>query len=212
MADERIGVSALFKRVFGINTPIFLPWAFKNALPPNLKYDDVNTDNEIPFEWKAKNHSWMGTPIMFEAEFEGLNYNHYKDGSGKIEKIQMANYNLPPATVFQFRRAKNIVRTNVSGSSGTVKELYGFDDWVIDVKGICLTTPDRYAMDQLTDLIKWSNLADSIKVNGQLFFICGIENIVINDFNFNILQGSNGDAVSFEMQWFSDNPIEFKFL
>ncbi|MDM1396557.1 hypothetical protein HX049_05155 [Myroides odoratimimus] len=211
MVDERIGVSALFKRVFGINTPIFLPWAFKNALPPNLKYDDINTNNEIPFEYKAKNNSWMGTPIMFEAEFEGLNYNNYK-ADGTLEKIQMENYNLPPATVFQFRRAKNIVRTNVLGSSGTVKELYGYDDWVIDVKGICLTTPDRYAMDQLTDLIKWTNLADSIKVNGHLFSICSIENIVINDFNFNILQGSDGDAVSFEMQWFSDNPSEFKIF
>lgn len=202
--DARFGVAPLLKAAFGVNTPLFIPWGFKKKLPPTLKFDDV----ELNIIEDSDRKSWMGTPIMFSAYFKGENYNQYKENSGELEKVKLETFYLPPATVFQFRRAKNIVRTNVLGSSGTVKEVYGFDDWIIDVKGLCLDEPNLTAKDQLKELIKWQNLADSIEVKGDLFDWLEINRICINEFEYNIPQGTPG-VVAFTMTLLSDNPIEF---
>lgn len=204
MIDPRFGVAPLLKAVFGVNTPIFIPWAFKKKLPPKLKFDDV----EFNIIEESDRMSWMGTPIMFSGSFLGENYNIYNKKTGEIEKVSMHNFALPAATVFQFRRAKNIVRTNVLGANGTVKELYGFDDWVIDVKGLCLDEPNLTAKAQLEELIKWQNLADSISVSGDLFESLNIERVCISEFEFSIPQGTPG-VVAFSMTMWSDDPLEF---
>lgn len=202
--DARFGVAPLLKAAFGVNTPIFIPWEFQNKLPPSLRFDDV----EFNIIEESNRKSWMGTPIMFSAFFKGENYNQYKENSGELEKVKMETFYLPAATVFQFRRAKNIIRTNVSGANGTVKELYGFDDWVIDVKGLCLDEPNQTAKEQLEELIQWQNLADSISVSGDLFETLNIERVCISEFEFSIPQGTPG-VVAYTMTMWSDDPLEF---
>ncbi|AJA67316.1 hypothetical protein MYRA21_0072 [Myroides sp. A21] len=202
--DARFGVAPLLKAAFGVNTPIFIPWAFQKKLPPKLKFDDV----EFNIIEESDRKSWMGTPIMFSGSFLGENYNVYDKKTGELEKVSMSNFDLPAATVFQFRRAKNLVRTNVSGANGTVKELYGFDDWVIDVKGLILDEPNQTAKEQLEELIKWQELADSISVSGDLFETLNIERVCINEFEFNIPQGTPG-VIAYTMTMLSDDPLEF---
>jgi len=202
--DARFGVAPLLKAAFGVNTPIFIPFGFKKSLPPKLKFDDV----EFNIIEESDRKSWMGTPIMFSASFNEETYNVYEKKSGQLEKSSMKTFDLPAATVFQFRRAKNIIRTNVSGANGTVKELYGFDDWVIDVKGLCLDEPNQTAKEQLEELIKWQNLADSISVSGDLFETLDIKRVCISEFEFNIPQGTPG-VVAFTMTLWSDDPLEF---
>lgn len=204
--DVRYNVSELFQLAFGINVPIYLPEPFTRDLPPNVVFDSVKV---LPDFNLADSKSWMGTPIMFELVFVG-DENKYKKFSlnGEIKEVSLANYILPAATMFQFRRAKNITRTNVLGSNGTVKEIFGFDDWVIDVKGLCLDEPNRSAISQLEELLKWEQLADSISVSGKICGMMDIYSININEFSHNIVQGSNGSVIAYEMQLFSDDPAE----
>ena len=134
MADIRYDIGQLFQAAFGINSPIYITEPFLRQAPPHFDWSGVDVlpaleeqvnETELP-------QSWMGTPIVFEAAFvgEAESYLRYKL-NGELEEVELPDMVFPAATMFSFRRSKNITRTNVLGSNGTVKEIYGFDDWIV---------------------------------------------------------------------------------
>lgn len=206
MADVKYNVSQLFKDAFGINSPVFITQPFTKDKPANISFKGLEV---VPDYYESDSRSWMGTPIVFSAKFEGGNYRRYK-ANGQTEIISMQGFTLPPATMFSFRRAKNITRTNVLGSNGTVKEIYGFDDWVIDVRGLCLDEPNRSAAEQIETLLLWEELADGINVSGKLFSQHKIDRVAVSDWSDNVTQGKPG-VVPFSFQMYSDDPLEMLY-
>lgn len=204
MRDVRFEVSKLFQLAFGINSPIFITEPLLKNTPATISYSDIQT---LPEYEDSNATSWMGTPILFGVKLVGGKYKRYQ-GSGKLEEVEMRDLTLPPATMFSFRRAKNITRTNVLGSNGTVKEIFGFDDWIIDVKGLCLDEPNRSAKEQLDQLLLWEKLADAIEVSGSLFSRVDLKRICISEFSYEIPQGSPG-TIAFQMQFYGDQALEF---
>lgn len=209
-------VAELFKTAFGINQPIYVVNTDEQEHPkltydvsteqperPKLSYSGIQT---LPDYYEPDGTSWMGTPIMFSGTFKGGTYKQYDD-RGNLILASLNDFQLPPTTLFSFRRAKNVTRTNVLGSNGTVKEIYGFDDWTIDVKGIALDNPNSSAAEQIEELLKWERLADSIKISGSLFNQRRIDRVVISDWSDNIQQGSVG-VIPFSFQLYSDDAIE----
>ncbi|GIZ09981.1 DUF6046 domain-containing protein [Flavobacterium sp. UMI-01] len=202
MADIRYNVSQLFQAAFGINSPVYITEPLQKQAPANLSFKGIET---LPEYYKADAVSWMGTPIMFSASFLGRSYKRYTP-QGEIELVKMSDFRLPAATMFSFRRAHNITRTNLLGNNGTVKEIYGFDDWVIDVRGLCLDEPNQSAHEQLEQLLQWENLADGIDVSGALFEQRRISRVCFSDWSDNLQQGSSG-VIAFQFQLFSDEDI-----
>lgn len=157
--------------------------------------------------------SWMGTPVMFPITFkgEGLDkpYKVYQP-SGELQDVTMQNFLIPAATVVDFSRAKNIIQTDVLGGDGTVKELFGFDDWQIRMRGFCLTDNSRptakTAQEQKETLMKWESIAGSIKVEGSLFAEKNIREIVIESINIKQIQGRPW-AISFEISAMSNEAV-----
>lgn len=203
MADVRYNVSQLFKAAFGINSPVFITEPLIKAKSADLSFKGISS---LPEYYNPEATSWMGTPILFQAKFGTGFYLKYKP-NGELTEVQMEELILPPATMFSFRRSKNITKTNVLGSTGTVKEIFGFDDWIIDVKGLALDEPNRSAEDQIAQLLKWEELADGINVSGQLFNQHNILKVVMEDWNDNLTQGKTG-VIAFSFQLTSDVPIE----
>lgn len=196
-------VTELFRQAFGINIPFFITEDFKRNAPLNLSFEGVGV---LPDHYDISSTTWMGTPVLFGALFKGGIYQEY-NLNGEIIDKELRDFVLPPATMFSFRRPKNITRTNVLGSNGTVKEIFGFDDWIIDVRGLCLDEPNRSAQEQFIELLKFENLADAIDVEGELFSQRNIQRVCINEWNDNIPQGSSG-VVAFSFQLISDEPME----
>jgi hypothetical protein len=155
---------------------------------------------------EAKKISWMGTPIMFPVQLEGGNYNLYNE-DGTLGTVDLNAFDLPPATVVDFRRSKNITKTNLLGANGTVKEIYGLDDWVIRIRGLCLDTPQMSAYEQHQELLKWEPLVDSINIIGELFKDKSIYSMVFEDVDFRQLQGKH-NVIPFEITGVSDEPLE----
>ncbi|SHG33095.1 DUF6046 domain-containing protein [Flavobacterium johnsoniae] len=209
MTDQKYKISKLFQAVFGINSPVYISETMRKNKPPNFSYKGIETLPDYTYsDWESTNQtSWMGTPIIFPTTFMNnqkmLKYN----SRGELVRVQLNDIQLPPATMFSFRRAKNIIKTNVLGSNGTVKEIYGFDDWLIDVRGLCLDEPNRSAKSQLDEMIQYYELASGVGVSGALFSACGISAVCMTDFNFEVVQGSNGGVISFTMQLTSDENI-----
>lgn len=213
MADIRYNIGELFQAAFGINSPIYITEPFFRQAPPYFDWSGVEVlpslEEQIN-ETESLPQSWMGTPIVFEASFDGEegSYLRYKL-NGELEEVELSTMVFPAATMFSFRRSKNITRTNVLGSNGTVKEIYGFDDWMIDVRGLCLPLPGKTSIQQLEELLQWEKLADAIKINGSLFRKMDIFRVAMADFAYNIPQGKP-DVVAFTMQLYSDDPLELQ--
>ena len=203
MTDSRYNLSQLFKAAFGINSPIFITQPLSKEQKQTFDYKGIEMIKDYH---KSEATSWMGTPIIGLLKFKGGTYKQY-NSSGVLEDRQMPDFTLPPATLFSFRRAKNITKTNLLGSNGTVKELFGFDDWIIDCKGIAVDTPDVSAFTQIENLLKWERLASSIQISGNLFTSKDINAITIEDYKQDAVQGSPS-IIPFSMVLNSDEPIE----
>lgn len=201
--DSRYNLAQLFQKAFGINSPIFITEPLSKKEVQNLDFKGIEM---LPDYYKKEATSWMGTPIIGQLTFMGGTYNIF-NAFGEIVPIKMESYKLPPATLFSFRRAKNITKTNLLGSNGTVKELFGFDDWIIDCKGIAVDTPDVSAFTQIENLLKWERLASSIQISGSLFTSKEINAITIEDYKQDAVQGSPS-IIPFAMTLNSDEAIE----
>lgn len=204
MADSRYNLSQLFSAAFGINSPIFItePLPF-NKKDSKIDYKGIKTIDDY---YKTEKTSWMGTPIIGLLKFKAGSYPIY-NSSGEINFIDYEDYLLPSSTLFSFRRAKNITKTNLLGNNGTVKEIFGFDDWIIDVKGLCLDDNAMSARDKITLLEEWVALAGAINISSKLFVNKNIHAVVIDDYKQESVQGSPG-IIPFSMTLISDDAIE----
>ena len=198
--NTNFDIATLLSKAFGVNTANFV-------LPNDAPQNGDASYASIPVKEKkeAKKMSWLGTPIIYPTVFKGSPYQQYKKGVLELKSFQ--NFNIPPATLIDFRRTKNITKTRLIGNAGAVKEIYGFDDWQIRFRGLCLDTPQMSAYEQHQELLKWENIADSIEVIGELFLDKSIYRLVIEDINFPQLEGKQ-NIIPFEIAAVSDEPIE----
>ena len=201
--DAKYNLSKLFSQAFGIKSPIFLTEPFEKKQPKIFDFSGISILEDYQ---NAEMTSWMGTPIIGLLTFKGGVYQEY-EATGVLKDVRLIEFTLPPATLFSFRRAKNITKTNLLGSNGTVKEIFGFDDWVIDVKGLAVDTPEHNARWYLENLRDWEKLACAINVSGKLFNRKGINAIVMDDYREESIQGSPG-IIPFSMTFTSDEAIE----
>lgn len=203
MADIKYNLSQLFSAAFGINSPIFITEPLTKKEKQTFDYKGIEYIKDYH---ESEATSWMGTPIIGLLKFKAGLYQQY-NANGILEDKQMQDFNFPSASLFSFRRAKNITKTNLLGSNGTVKEIFGFDDWIIDVKGLAIDTPKRGAKEQIQQLMEWENLASAIEISGSLFTRQKkISAIVIEDYKEESIQGSPG-IIPFSMTLSSDESI-----
>lgn len=137
---------------------------------------------------EASKISYLGTPILFPITFLADNKYRRYAANGEIEEVQMGDFTLPAACVISFRRAKIMSKTPMNGGYGTVKEIYGFNDYDITINGFFLPDPAQpqgltTPLQQEIEMSKWDELACSIKVACHLFNMRDIKAITMEEFN-----------------------------
>ena len=202
MADIRYNLSELFQLAFGQNSPVYITESFN----PRQNGKVVFTGVKVKPEKEAQRMSWLGTPILFPVKFKKGTYNTFTS-NGELKQIRLSDFYLPPATLVDFKRAKNVTKTNVLGDTGTVKEIFGFDDWKIRIKGLCLNEPNSTAYQQIQELLQWEQISDNISVSGQLFTDKEINSIVIESIEIPQVQGKP-NVIPFTINAVSDQILE----
>jgi hypothetical protein len=204
--DKRYNISELFSAAFGIKSPIYITEPISQEKKNNLDYGGITY---LPNFYKTEKTSWLGTNVIGLLKFKAGSYPVYTP-TGEIGFISFDEFILPPTTLFSFRRAKNITKTNLLGANGTVKEIFGFDDWVIDVKGLCLddyTEGGFSAREKIRRIEEWEEIAGAINISSKLFTSKKIAAIVIENYNQEAVQASPG-VIPFSMTLCSDDAIE----
>jgi hypothetical protein len=224
MSNPTYNISELFSLAFGLGKN-FLP--VKYVLPQGdqsnteVKYvmsqEDSNSGQTIKFDIpviesleEAMELSSLGTPILFPITFTGRQYNVF-DETGKIVQKDVKDFRLPISTICEFSRQKVDTITPLSGGVGSVKELYGFEDWSINIKGICFNDPShpqaKSPYEQERILRIWENLADAVDITGELFLNKNINHLYIRSINISQIPGKP-QFIPFEIQAYSDQIID----
>ena len=202
----------------GINTAIDLlnevfgqPIYVVNTKDENREIDGYNVtliDSDEP-----ERFSQFGTPVFgsFTIGQGDLEYKKYDERTGKLIAADVSNFEFPIATIVDFSRDKYITKTPTIGSNGTVKEIFGFDDWKINIRGVCLYDESRSgqitAKEQQIALIKLNEIAGALKIEkGNIFKEKDINCIVIERLSFSAVQGKP-DMIPFEIEATSDIPF-----
>lgn len=208
MPNTGINIANLFAEVFGVSAPIFIPYGrqLPAFAPEGWK------DFRIIKREEALLKSWMGTPVMDSFALASGTYRCF-DVKGNLSDIEMDDFVMPYATLVEFSRQMNVTKTKVMGNFGTVKEIYGLDDWNINIRGFCLTDKGRESQktadEQAHALVMWSRLVDSIEVSGDLFVQKAIYSLVMENFQLAPMQGKP-DVYSFTISAVSDKSIELR--
>lgn len=170
-------------------------------------YKDVKLNDTLDYASKL---SSLGTPMIVPIKFKGKGYQIY-NSFGEIVTDTFEDFDLPAASLVNLRRAKTQVKTKASAAKGTVKEIFGFDDWRIDIRGFCLADAShktaKSAREQKIKLNEFDAIVDSIQVVSELFDDFDISHLVIDEIQFNQLKGKPG-VIPFYLKCSSDEPFD----
>jgi hypothetical protein len=203
-------IPSLFLEAFGLKVAgSYYPEISQGAQAPQKGlYEGIKVVEDIN---EAKEMSFLGTPILFPITFMEGTYKKY-NYRGEIIDVQMAEYRLPAACVVDFDRPKKMSTTALNGGYDSVTEIYGFDNYQININGFYL--PDRThpqglitPLQQEQEMVKWDDLACSINVLCELFSMRGISSITIKNAPVKALRGQP-NIRPFSIQAISDAPIE----
>jgi len=146
-------------------------------------------------------------------KFKGKGYPIFND-FGEVVTNKYNDFDLPAATLVNFRRSKVMSKTKASAAKGTVKELFGFDDWRIDIRGFCLADAShktaKTARDQKIKLFEFDAIVEGIQIVSELFDDFDISHLVIEEMQFNQLKGKPG-VIPFYLKCSSDEPFDLFF-
>lgn len=139
--------------------------------------------------------SLTGLPIL----------NRYCELSYTNDRIGFDKSMILESIFISCERTKNIVKNQIIGLNGTVKEFINSGDYTITIAGT-LASDNKYLYpeDQMIDLIDFCNIEDSISIgNDYLNKLFQIDNIVIESFSFS-QSDSYSNIVMFTMNCLSD--------
>ena len=143
----------------------------------------------------------LGTPVYTNIEFQA---GKYKDENGREVTFDALRIDTVLLTVSQ---SKNIVKTEIQGRNGTVKEYIGMSDYNISIQGIITGTNGVYPIDEVSNLKKILKASVPVAVNSWYLQNLDIDTVVVNDFTINQVAGGYSYQ-PFTITCLSDAPIE----
>lgn len=201
-------VGKLISDVFGVQSPVYLPtwWQGREFEPP--AYPGIVVADEQPEYDDAPIR--LGNKTFGAFWLKGGKYKMW-DYNGELKELMMPDFLMPLATIVDFTRPKEVIKTPRIGGAGTVKEIYGLGDWTISIKGIILPDENnpvsfRTVEGQMDAIQKFHEIAGSIEVDGQIFAKRKIYRIVTESLAFSPIQG-RPNMMQYSIEAISDEDI-----
>lgn len=175
-----------------------------DSRPPIVK-DNNPYDGKIaqgPAPDPALYLSALGTPVVADVTFVGGSYTD--NDTGRVITFPSLTLETVLITVSQ---PKRIVKTDIQGRNGSVKEYIGMDDWQITINGI-LTGPNGiFPVEDFSDIRDIFKAPITIPVVSRYLQLLEIFSIVVQDYLFDQEPGGYSKQ-NFTLQCISDVPVE----
>lgn len=146
--------------------------------------------------------SALGTPVVINLIFDSVAYTDMNTGRKMVTQLLQFD-----AVLCTLSQAKKIVKTEIQGRDGTVKEYIGLDDYQVTINGIIAGTNGNYPFSAVQYLKQMLDAPVSVPVVSTFLNNLGIYNLVVEDYS--IPQEAGGySKQDFTINAISDSPIE----
>jgi hypothetical protein len=147
-----------------------------------------------------------GQKVISPLYFLAGDYKRYLS-TGAVGLIGMDKLLLPPYTMMEVDREKNIRTTGVNGGLGQVTEMYGFKPWNVKIYGFAYDNAEQTADEQLREILEYEVLSDAIGVRCTYLDTFGIKALSILSISSPQLKGMP-KVRAFQMNCISEQPTE----
>jgi len=122
----------------------------------------------------------------------------------KLEGNDKKEINLENA-IINFSKKNNIIKTEINGRKGTVKELWGAEDWILKIAIVCVNRyRNDYPYDSVKEVAELFQKQSSIKITNELCTMLGINYIVLENIQIHDIKGKSNIQV-IELDAISDD-------
>lgn len=143
----------------------------------------------------------LGNPVIDNIQLEA---GSYTNAAGEV--VSYGGLTMDQV-VIQIQQSKQIIRTEVAGRSGTVKEYISDGDFDISITGRFMSNDGTYPEDEFTRLIEILEVPAALSVVSPFLQRLGIDTIVITNYSLPQLPGY-ATTQPFEISALSDRPVE----
>jgi hypothetical protein len=158
--------------------------------------------------------SYLNTPIEQQIIFKAGNYDVLKNGI-VVSRNFPNDYPLSASCICEFSRGKIMDKTNINGTEGYVKELWGFEDWTVNIKGLLFCERNNMSKnnsaifpdEEIKKLKEYEEITDAVDVFGVMFGLLDIKSLSVEKVSVSDIKGVP-NAKSFQMFCTSDTAQE----
>lgn len=149
--------------------------------------------------------SSLGTPVVIDLTFESVEFTDFINNRQSFtDQVRLE------CVLCTVSRPSVIVKTQVNGRNGTVKEFIAKDDHQVTINGIIVGPNGQFPVNQIIALRRIADAPVPIPVTSRYLNTLGVFNIVIEDFN--APQEAGGlSRLNFSIQAVSDEPLQLQF-
>lgn len=147
--------------------------------------------------------SYLGTPVFSNLDVEPGSYKNLEGEQIDFEGIRV------DTVLFDVSQQKNIIKTDIQGRNGSVKEYISDGDFAVTIRG-AIVNPEGavYPEEDVLKLVEICKVQKSIQVNSRfLNDVFDIFDLVIESYSFPQSEGIE-NVQFFELSCVSDDPIE----
>lgn len=145
----------------------------------------------------------LGTPIQSNIIFQAGEYVDDNDETQTWDELTYA------AALITVTQTKKIVKTEIAGKNGTVKEYIGLDDYVVQVQGIITGANGVHPKDEVAALKRMLDAPVPIPVSCAYLQNLGIMNLVVESYDIGQQEGGYSYQ-QFTITFVDDIPTELR--
>ncbi|MCA6489091.1 MAG: hypothetical protein IM569_13565 [Chitinophagaceae bacterium] len=150
--------------------------------------------------------SVLGTPVVIDLLFKSVTYTDFN----KNRKVTTDEVRLQ-TVLCTVSRPSIIVKTQIQGRNGTVKEYISKDDYVITINGIISGQNGQYPETEALALQRIADAPVAIPVVSRFLNALEIFNIVVEDYSMPQTAGGISKQ-EFTLNCISDDPLELQIF
>lgn len=197
---------------------------FQAAQVINLKYNPYQGKPELQQKYVKDlpiGVSSLGTPIYTDLSLIGCTYTDNITGETKVlPDDRYRGFGASPnsgyylnleSIIIQVSQSMRVIKTEIQGRNGTIKEYIGADDMQISVNGIITGKNGVYPKEDVNRLRQWLQAPVAKEVTSWWLNDLGVTNIVVTDFQIPQTRGGYSYQI-FSFSAISDVPVELKIV